>query len=455
MCSAPNRGSGRGEGVASSAALLLECRRKYKDVLEEARGLKAVVELARGISTHLDLDQLLFEALQAAVALTGAERGYVVLLNEDGEVRVRAQHHLDTEKMDAEELTFSKSVVMHTVETGEPTLSTDAKEDERFAQAASVRLHDLRAVMAAPILNDSGKPMGAVYVDDPLSSGRFNERALKLLQSFADQASVAIQTAQLHDKEMADQKRQHQMAVAKAVQQSLIPKEVPTIGGLEVATCYHAAQDVGGDLYTFPVMADGTQGIFIADVAGKGVPAALVVAKIHEAAKMSAKRTSDPVEFLSFINTSFMEDFKIGNMVTAMLVLLGQDGSSIKMVRAGHLPLCIVRGATRKIEWHEPKGVALGLAPEPVFSSVSEVKEYVLGHGDGILLLTDGVSEAMSMEREEYGFERAEACISKAAGLAAQPFLDFLLADMKKFTGDAAQSDDITVVYVRRSPASS
>jgi sigma-B regulation protein RsbU (phosphoserine phosphatase) len=439
-----------GDGAKSSAALLLECRRKYRDVQEEARGLKAVVELARGISTHLKLDELLSEALHAAVVLTGAERGYLVLLDEEDQPKVRSQFHIDAAQMDQSELAFSKSVILHTVRTGEATVCTDASEDQRFADAASVQMMDLRAVMAAPILDSSGKPFGAVYVDDPMSSGRFNDRVLKLLQAFADQVSVAIQTARLHEQLLSEEVRRQQMEVARAVQDSLIPKTPPMADHLDIGFHYRPAQEVGGDLFSFPKMSSGEQGVFIADVAGKGVPAALIMTKMHESAKMLARQTSDLIEFITAINTSFKEDFAIGSMVTASIVLFSPDASSIKCVRAGHIPFGIIRAETGKMEWHEPSGLALGLTGEPRFSGTLTMLELPFDEGDGILLATDGITEAMNPASDEYGFERIKTYADRHAASDAQQFVDGLLKDVKIFSGNARQSDDITVVYAKR-----
>jgi sigma-B regulation protein RsbU (phosphoserine phosphatase) len=439
-----------GDAPTSSAALLLECRRKYKKVLEEARGLKAVVDLSRSVSSHLDIAEILESAMQAAVVLTGAERGYLVLLDEAGVPKVEASYRIDVEAMSGEDLSFSQSIVRHTVETAKPMLSTDAQEDERFAAAASVRMMDVRAVMAAPILDESGKPMGAVYVDDPLAAGKFSERLLGLLQGFADQVSVAITNAHNVERRLRDQRRQQQMIVAQAVQKSLLPKKPPQAVWLETAWGYESAHDVGGDLIMFPTLTDGSQALFVADVAGKGVPAALIMTKIHEAAKQSALRTDDPVTFLSNINTSFKEDFDIGSMVTAMIVVFGPDGSSVRVARAGHLPLGVVRPATGKLEWHEPRGIALGLAGEPVFSSVLDVLELAIGEDDGVLLLTDGITEAMSVDRDEFGFDRIVRCVEARARAGPREVIDALLVDVRSFCVGTQQSDDIAVVYAKR-----
>jgi hypothetical protein len=153
---ANDRSSGDRSGPKSSAELLLECRRRFKEVDAEARGLRTTIALTRQVSGELELSKLLENAMKAVVDLTGAERGYVVLKDEKGDLQVMVSHDYDVESVEENELSFSRSIVLHVINLGAPTLVTNAATDERFAEAASVKMMDLRAVMAAPIKNGDG-----------------------------------------------------------------------------------------------------------------------------------------------------------------------------------------------------------------------------------------------------------------------------------------------------------
>jgi diguanylate cyclase (GGDEF)-like protein len=185
-------------GAKGAAKLLLECRKRCQHLEDEVKALQRITEVAGLIAGDLDLDRILDKILDAAVQLTGAERGYLVLQEPDGSLTTRASHQFDTSDVEDTLVAFSKTVVLEAINTGAAVLSTDASEDERFAQAKSVQATNLRAVMAAPIPGVEGKAIGAVYVDDPLYSGRFTRRAMRLLEGLAHQVASAIRTAQLH-----------------------------------------------------------------------------------------------------------------------------------------------------------------------------------------------------------------------------------------------------------------
>ena len=439
------RDNGRDEKRKSSAALLLETRRRYNEVFEEAKGLRAIMKLAKSISAHLDLDSILGAAMKAAVVLTRAERGYLVLL-EDGIPKVMAVCHIDSEAVNSEEFSFSKSMVQEVVNTGESVLSTNASEDERFAEARSVQLMSLRAVMAAPIRDADGKPIGAIYVDDPMRSGRFNTSTLKLLEGFADQVSMATQTAKLHEHLLKEKMRHQQMELARNIQLRLVPKEAPCLETLDVHWKYDPAYEVGGDLLQFLVLADQRPAVLIADVMGKGIPAALVMTKVHEAAKLLSGWVVDPIDLLARINRSLIEDMERGHMVTASLAVIEPDASAVTLARSGHCPMGVVRASSGEMEWVEPPGLALGI-PHEEWRQIHQVARLELNRGDGILLITDGISEAMDLEWNEFGFERIQEYAAKNAPADARTFIDGLYAAIMGFRGDAEQNDDITLFY--------
>jgi sigma-B regulation protein RsbU (phosphoserine phosphatase) len=171
--------------------------------------------------------------------------------------------------------------------------------------------------------------------------------------------------------------------------------------------------------------------------------------KMHEAAKQIARLTNDPLHLLASVNDSLLEDLQKGSMVTATLAVFAPDGRRVSIVRAGHCPSGIVRAAAKSLEWDEPQGVALGVLDKR-WASFTRMSEIELGEGDGLLLFTDGVSEAMNAAREEFGFEGVEKFAQANTGLAVEDFVSGLLASIGQFTAGAPQSDDIAIVYARR-----
>jgi len=434
------------------ADLLHECRLRLAEAEAEVESLTAVMDLAGQISNELDTEKVLDGAMKAAVELTGAERGYLVLSDDDGGQTVRASFCFDRDTVAEGDVAYSHSVVLETICSGKPILSTNAAEDERFANAASVMANDLRAVMAAPIRDVGGQPVGAFYVDDPFRAGRFNRRALKLLEGFADQASAAIRTARLHQQLLKEKESSLQMSMARLVQRKLIPERAPEIEGVEMAWSYRPAGEVGGDIVQFLSLPGGECAIFIADVAGKGVPAALVMAKIHQACKMISKRWPGPMAFMAELNDTLHEDFQWGTFVTAAIAIFPPGGDHVRLVRAGHCPPGIIRAGEGRFEWLVPDGVALGIMESPGGEFNGE--EIVLGlePGDGLLLYTDGVTEALNPRGEEYGDKRVASLVERHASVAPEDLLRELVIDLDGFAGRADQHDDVTIFCARRKP---
>ncbi|MHC5055964.1 MAG: PP2C family protein-serine/threonine phosphatase [Planctomycetota bacterium] len=440
----------RAVGGAEGPETLLECRRRLADAEAEVERLTVVMDLAKQISTELDTEKVLDAAMKAAVELTGAERGYLVLTDDGGGQTVRASFHFDRDTVAESDVAYSHSVVLETICSGEPILSTNAAEDERFANAASVMTNDLRAVMAAPIRDVGGEPIGAFYVDDPFRAGRFNKKALKLLEGFADQASAAIRTARLHRHLLRGKERALQMSTARLVQRKLIPERAPELEGVEMAWTYRPAGEVGGDIVQFLPLPGGECAVFIADVAGKGVPAALVMAKIHQACKMISKAWPGAKAFMAELNDTLREDFEWGTFVTAAIAVFGPSGDTVRLVRAGHCPPGLIRAGGGRFEWLMPHGIALGIVRGASQEFDAEELVLDLDPGDGLLLYTDGVTEAHSARKAEYGDERIAAFAERSLAAGPSDFLRGLVIDLQTFVGDAGQHDDVTILYARR-----
>jgi len=210
----PKRDSQRGSAPRSdsqrtvakgSAKLLLDCRKRCTELEAEVGALRQIMELSRGVAGDLDKSRLLDNIMRAAVRLTGAERGFLVLTEADGSFQIEASHEYDESKQGGEYVKYSRTVVKNAIENVRPVLTTDASEDERFADAKSVQTGSLRAVMAVPIPGIDGPPIGAVYVDHTMQSGCFNQRTLHLLEGLSHQVAATIRTAQLHEAVMREE----------------------------------------------------------------------------------------------------------------------------------------------------------------------------------------------------------------------------------------------------------
>jgi diguanylate cyclase (GGDEF)-like protein len=192
------------QSARGSASLLLECRRRCVELEADLSALRQIMEFSRSVAGDLDKSHLLDSIMKAAVRLTGAERGFLVLAEPDGAFQIEASYGYDESSQVGEHVRYSRTVVKNAIENRESVLTTDASEDERFAEAKSVQIGALRAVMAVPIPGIDGPPIGAVYVDHTMQSGCFDQRTLLLLQGLSHQVAAAIRTAQLHEAVMRE-----------------------------------------------------------------------------------------------------------------------------------------------------------------------------------------------------------------------------------------------------------
>ena len=316
----------------------------------------------------------------------------------------------------------------------------------------------LRAMKEADIkvvvpLVSQGELIGLLNLGPRLSQQEYSADDRKLLNDLATQTAPAVQVAQLvRQQQQQAQERERieqELRVARLIQQTLLPKAVPELGGWDVAAFYRPAREVGGDFYDFLELDDGHLGIIVGDVTDKGVPAALVMATTRTMLRASAQRLDSPGEVLRQVNEVLVPDIPPNMFVTCLYAILNPRTGRLRYANAGHdLPYQHHKGRPGDATELRATGMPLGLMPGMAY----EEKEAVLEAGDSILFYTDGLVEAHDPEREMFGIPRLQAFIGAHPGGA--PMIDFLLEELARFVGDSwEQEDDITLVTLQRSEA--
>jgi len=253
-------------------------------------------------------------------------------------------------------------------------------------------------------------------------------------------------------KNVVEQERlQKEMQVAQEIQHTLLPKRVPEIGGYDIASYYKAAKEVGGDYYDFVKVDDDTLGVVVADVSGKGVPGSLVMTMIRTALRMEARGNYSAAEVMSRMNDFVTEDMKKGMFVTIFYSILDSKNRIISYASAGHNPMILYRAETDETYFLNPRGfpVGISLPDDTLFRRSIDVEKVKLKKDDMLVIYTDGVTEAMNENRDQYGEERLIQLIKASGKLSPQEFIDRLSEHIKDFTGDQPQNDDITVVAIK------
>jgi phosphoserine phosphatase RsbU/P len=240
-----------------------------------------------------------------------------------------------------------------------------------------------------------------------------------------------------------------ELQIANQIQNSILPREVPRLAGLEIAARYLPMSDVAGDFYDFLPADDRHLGVLVADVTGHGVPAALIASMLKVAFAGQSAHAEDPAQVLSGLNRALCGKFE-DHFVTAAYVFVDLERFTLRYAGAGHPPPIVATrngaGSSRESREIEANGLMLGLFPEATYTSV----EIPLSEGDRILFYTDGIAEAMNAAREEFGKARLKRFLSETS-CSASELVDALLVESRRWSGSSGthrQDDDITLVLL-------
>jgi serine phosphatase RsbU (regulator of sigma subunit)/anti-sigma regulatory factor (Ser/Thr protein kinase)/TolA-binding protein len=269
----------------------------------------------------------------------------------------------------------------------------------------------------------------------------------EIAQAFSD----ITQQLRESQKNLAEQERlQQEMQVAKEIQQTLLPSEVPELEGYEIASYYEAAKEVGGDYFDFIEVDKDTLGIVVGDVSGKGVPGSLVMTMIRTALRTEARGIYDAAEVLARVNDFIVNDMKRGMFVTLFYVIIDSKRRRLNYASAGHNPMILFRASTGKTYYLNPRGFPIGISlpDKNLFKNSIESDTIALAEDDILLVYTDGITEAMNVKRHMYGEERFLNVIRKHGSSTAKEFVQELHQEILSFTEGYPQSDDITLVAI-------
>ena len=301
--------------------------------------------------------------------------------------------------------------------------------------------------LVVPLVSQ-GELIGLLNLGPRMSQQEYSSDDRKLLSDLASQAAPAVRVAQLVRQQQAEAQQreriEQELKVARLIQQTLLPKEVPTLDGYQLAAYYRPAREVGGDFYDFLELPDGRLALIVGDVTDKGVPAALVMATTRTMLRAAAQRLYSPGEVLERVNGVLHPDIPPNMFVTCLYAVLDPASGLLRYANAGHdLPYRRYRGGACELR---ATGMPLGLMPGMSY----EEKEVHLEAGDSVLFYSDGIVEAHSPEREMFGFPRLQGFVGAHPGGAA--LMDFLLGELTRFVGEEwEQEDDITLVTLARS----
>lgn len=443
---------------ASYAAVAIENARLYDAAQEQAYASAALLQVAQAVVSLSDLDEILEAIVRIMPMLVGVQRAAIYIYDSQTELLHPAQAYglaedvrsLVWKPLGREEIPLLAAAL----ETGEMAISREAHRGPAAwftlppcpPQEIEAWMHsDERLLIALPLMV-KGEAFGVLLVEEAAGERRFRARRLEILTGMAQQAAIAIQNDLFQREMVARERLETEIQLARQIQQTFLPKHLPALPGWDVAARWRTARQVGGDFYDLFQLPNGQLGLFIADVADKGVPAALFMALTRTLVRAAVLETQSPAEALRRVNDLLYPDAEQGMFVTAVYGVLDPRSGQFRCANAGHNPpLWAQRTPTgTRIQRLTRTGMALGVELGVAMGETS----IQMAPGDVLLFYTDGVTESFSPAGEMFGEERLTALLASSSPAPAEALLDMLENALFDFTAHAPLSDDITLIVV-------
>ena len=429
------------DGPAPSVIMAIPEELRSSTVVDDKARLRFMDDIARISTMVFDEAALVAFVVEEMLQLMPRADRAVVLIQQDGDLVPRASR---TRSGKTPKVVTSRRLLQDVMSKREAVLAVDTQADARFAQSQSIHALGIRAAICAPVLFE-GEMYGVLQVDSASSGVPFSKNDLALVMSLASQVGMALAHARLHAKLVARQLLEHDLALARKIQQQFLPDKTIEVPGYALAVEYRPALEIGGDLYDLIDLGGGRIALVIGDVSGKGVSAALFAAKLATDLRYQAAGQSAPSEILRRANEVLVMRDNEGMFVTAAVGVLDPAGGWLDLSSAGHPPP-FVRDASGAVT---PLGRAgdkpLGLDPHARFGQ----NRYQLEAGDTLVLYTDGVTEALDPANRLYSEARLMETLRRAPGEAGG-ILRAIGGDMASFVSGAPQSDDVTIICLGR-----
>ena len=415
-----------------------------QDLKDPQRRLEILNQVSDAIRSLLDLEPLMDKIISLVQSVVRPDRTCLLLQN-PGTAELQPAVVKVREESMPKEVRISSSIVCRCVEEQASFLVADASMDKRFHQAESVIAQSIRTAMVAPLLF-KGEALGVIYVDTRSRSEPFGEEELEMLTMIADQAAVAIMNARLQSQVVEQHKLAREMEIARTIQMNLLPPVYPDLPGYEISAMSLPAKQVGGDYYDFVEAPDGRLALAIADVSGKGVPAAILTASTRSYLQSEILHGSESLaKIAARINRMVHRDVADDMYVTLFLGMLDKDSGLLEYVNAGHCHPLLLH-SDGEIEHLASGGILLGIDPDVPYEAATAR----IPPGGTLVLFTDGVTDIQNPRQERFGHERFVRLLQKRQHLSAEEIRNTVYQACIRHRAMAEQFDDFTLIVLKR-----
>jgi serine phosphatase RsbU (regulator of sigma subunit)/pSer/pThr/pTyr-binding forkhead associated (FHA) protein len=416
--------------------------------------LKAILEIAKNLSSELTIDAVAPKILESLMELfPQAERLFLVLVDPDTKRLIRkafkyraARRSVFSAAIPADEIpmSMSRSIVNHVLGQKKAVLSQDAGADKNLPTSASIADLKIRSLMCVPLITPDREALGILQLDTS-DRKQFHQEDLDVLAAVASQAAISIQNAQMHESLLERERVNRDLKLAEQVQKRFLPQSVPTIPGFEFFAHYDPAYEVGGDYYDFVPLPRDRLSVAVGDVSGKGVAAALMMAKFSGDTRYCILTENSPSAAANELNSLLFAAGIEEKFITLSLSVLDIENRTLSITSAGHLPVMIRRSSgTVEEVGEEIAGFPLGIIPESDYRQ-TDVK---LFPGDVVAVFSDGVTDARNLREELYDSRDKRRLMRKLSDTSGGPEAvgRAILQDIREFSAGHVQVDDITLI---------
>jgi serine phosphatase RsbU (regulator of sigma subunit) len=403
--------------------------------------LRAVLDISRSVGSSLDMDDVLPRILDSLFRIfPQTDHGYILQAPRVGApLEPIAIKHRNSDSDTISPL--GGPIVARVMTEGTAFLSSPQADEDSVLSVAPT------SVMCAPLMGPAKTPLGVIHLDTSNAGKPFDQNDLDVLVAVATMAGQAVEYARMHSDILELDRQKRDLATAQDVQLHFLPQKPPERAGYKFFDYYRAAATVAGDYYDYIRLPDGRLAIALGDVAGKGVPAALLMARLCSEVRYSLLTTTSAAEAANLLNAQLVGHLRSGRFITFILMVLDTQRHEVQIVNAGHSPPLLRARGSREVRAvaSEEADIPLGISSEVKYKQVT----LKLEPGSLLLCYTDGVNEALSQTDEVYGNERVRAVLTAAPDDAVHVGRA-LVADVRRFAGGRRQSDDICVISIGR-----
>src|SRR3954452_16020289 len=409
--------------IVEGAARVLDAQGGSLYMMERAGGKLAPAYISKGCPPFIDVPT---HILQQAASNSSALESYL---------RLHA-------------IAPGEGIIGRVWQTREPVLLTDLANAPELAGLRGTSL-GAASVMVTPLLYGK-QNMGVLALGNGPSSPSFTPSDFVVFKSIAEQSAFALYNAIIYSEANEKKRLDHDLEIARDIQRILLPSEAPAINGFQISGINVPARQVSGDYFDYIHVDKERLGVAIADVSGKGVPASLIMAICRSVLRAEAARNPSPADVLRKVNRQLYPDIKEDMFISMAYLILNHENNGVTLARAGHDAPLLYKRQSEAVTPIKSPGMVVGIDSGNVFDRLTTDFAIPLERDDCLVLYTDGVTETLNAEGDEFGLDRMMQSVRASATNGAQAIVRKIVEDVRDFTGSVPQNDDITLIAIRK-----